>query len=201
MYKKTNQEGFTLIELLIVIVIIGILTGVLISVIDPVRQQNRARNASIEAAITKAGFAINTARAGLGRLPYDVELMSEIENIQIDDTSCADTTTLSCEFDMSGANLPNTCTTHYSGINGTVSCTFYVIAPNPSGSLFRIIGKKYKLNPGSETEEDKIYVYDSSVGFYECAGDYGAEVSGDYSFTNDVSADCTMVGDTDAPTT
>ena len=74
--KKSSQlkdsaknSGFTLVELLVVIAIIGILSGILITTIDPVRQQNRSRNASIRAAISKAGHAVNVSKAATGSLP------------------------------------------------------------------------------------------------------------------------------------
>ena len=207
MYKKTNQKGFTLIELLIVIVIIGILSGVLISVIDPVRQQNRARNASIKAALNKAAFAANTARSGLGRLPYDIELVDEMENLALDPgstTTCIGTTTLDCIFNVAGTKLPATCSADsYSGI-GTTQCYLYIVSPLPAGSLFRILGKAYKLNPGSAEgvaegqEVSLIYVFDSSKGFYQCPASTGglAGVSGG-GFSVDVSAvaTCVLVGE------
>jgi len=207
MYKKTNQKGFTLIELLIVIVIIGILSGVLISVIDPVRQQNRSRNAAIQAALNKASFAVNTARAGLGRLPYDVEIMEEMENITINadgGTTCGGVTTLDCIFSVAGTKLPTTCSADfYSGI-GTSKCYFYVVSPLPEGSLFRVIGKAYKLNPGSDEgvaagqETSLVYVFDSSKGFYQCPATTAnlGTVSGT-AFSSDLStiATCVLVGE------
>ena len=208
MYKKTNQKGFTLIELLIVIVIIGILSGVLIAVIDPVRQQNRARNSSIQAALNKAAFAANTTRAGLGRLPYDIELMEEMENLTLDPgstTECTGALTLDCIFNVAGTKLPDTCTADsYSGI-GTTPCYFFIVSPKPEGSLFRVIGKAYKLNPGSEEgsaagqEDSLIYVFDSSKGFYQCPASTASlgAVSGTFGFTVDVStvAECVLVGE------
>ncbi len=187
MYRKVNQKGFTLIELLIVIVIIGILSGVLISVIDPVRQQNRSKNASIKAGLNKSSFAINTTRAGLGRLPYNTELDIELENITRDAAGCADADELDCLFTMAGTVLPLTCAANeFYGI-GTTPCQFYAVSPNPASSLFRVIAKKYKLDPGADEtdEESRIYVFDSSKGFYECQADFDA-VSNDgvSSFTN-----------------
>ena len=199
MYKKTNQKGFTLIELLIVIVIIGILSGVLISVIDPVRQQNRARNASIKAAITKAGFDVNTSRAGVGRFPYETELASEIENLLLDPqggtATCGTTATLDCTLSVAGTKLPVTCSNAYSG-DGSTQCYLHVIAPNVDGAVFRIVGRAYKLNPGDATEQDPIYVFDSSRGFYQCAvsvGDPTANNGTSFTLAIDTSADCVVL--------
>lgn len=191
MYRR-DERGFTLIELLIVIVIIGILSGILISVIDPVRQQNRSRNASIKAAINKASFAVNTARAGMGRLPADTELDVEMENIVVDplgNASCDDTDTLSCLFALAGATLPATCTGDgYTG-QGAEQCYFYVVTENAlSSAHFRIIARKWQLD---STDPIFEYVFDSSRGFYECPLGYNV---GDFSVAIDEAATgCTVV--------
>ncbi len=175
--RNFREKGFTLIELLIVIVIIGILSGVLIAVINPVRQQNRSRNATIKAALNKASFAINTARAGLGRLPYDPELDVELENFTVVGTTCDETDELACQFNLAGTVLPMTCGANaYSG-DGEVQCNMYVASPNVQGSQFRIIAKAFKLNPGDATEASLIYVFDSGQGMFQCpatvaAGDF-----------------------------
>jgi len=207
MYKKTNQKGFTLIELLIVIVIIGILSGVLISVIDPVRQQNRARNSAVQASLNKAAFAANTARAGLGRLPYDVELLEEMENLSLDPqggSTCTGALTLDCIFNVAGTKLPDTCAANYYSGMGTTQCYFYIVSPKPAGSLFRILGKAYKLNPGSTEdpttgEVSLIYVFDSNKGFYQCPASTEnlGTTSGTSGFSVDIAsiADCVLVGE------
>lgn len=199
MNKKINQKGFTLIELLIVIVIIGILSGVLISVIDPVRQQNRSKNAALKAAVNKAAFAVNTTRAGLGRLPYETELELELENMIPDPAggaTCTDTDELSCLFDLSGTNLPESCgASNYYEI-GDQQCYFYVVAPNTSGALFRLIAKAWKLDPGADetTEPSVNYVFDSSKGFFECPVDTDfSATDGSTGFQTDVS-DATASG-------
>ena len=193
MYKnRYNEKGFTLIELLIVIVIIGILSGILISVVDPVRQQNRSRNAAIKAAVNKASFAINTARAGMGVLPNNTQMGDELENMT--EESCAGNATdtdLECSFSLAGTVLPNTCGANgYSGVNGGNACYFYAYAPDTNSSVFRVIAKKYKLDPGNDDEDESVYVFDSSEGFWECpAGDdYATATMSDADF-----ADCATV--------
>ncbi len=187
MYKnRYNEKGFTLIELLIVIVIIGILSGILISVVDPVRQQNRSRNAAIKAAVNKASFAINTARAGMGTLPSDDQLEDELENMTPND--CNNTDELSCAFTLAGTVLPNTCNGDpaYAGANGSSACHFYAHAPDLDSSVFRVIAKKYKLDPGNDDEDESVYVFDSSQGFWECpaGGDYATETMSSDDFAN-----------------
>lgn len=198
-----RQAGFTLIELLIVIVIIGILSGVLIAVINPVRQQNRSRNAAIKAATNKVAFAISTARAGIGRLPYNSELLDELENISINadgGTTCNTANQLGCVFSLAGTKLPSTCTSSYGGHSPTGSqCYFYVVSPNPQSASFRIIGKKYRLNPGATITEEApmVYVFDSSNGFYECSYDSspGATDASGWSLDVANSSECYLVGE------
>ncbi len=98
--NSAKNSGFTLIELLVVIAIIGILSGILITTIDPVKQQNRSRNASIRAAISKAGHAVNVTKAATGSLPSSTELGQELENIYSLPTSCTSTSLLNCKFSV-----------------------------------------------------------------------------------------------------
>ena len=155
--RNFKEQGFTLIELLIVIVIIGILSGVLIAVINPVRQQNRSRNATIKASINKVAFAINTARAGLGRLPYNRDLGAEMENITAGAVAvCPTGDVLNCQFNIAGTVLPRKCANGYS-TDGDAQCNMYVVAPNPEDAEFRVIAKAYKLNPGDATEPCLLY--------------------------------------------
>jgi len=191
MYRR-DERGFTLIELLIVIVIIGILSGILISVIDPVRQQNRSKNASIKAAINKASFAVNTARAGMGRLPADTDLQAEMENTVLDPLgggTCTETDALNCLFSLAGANLPATCGANGYGGNGTTQCYFWVEgAGNLSSSHFRLMARKWQLDSTDPLEE---YVFDSSRGFYECPEGYNVT---DFTVAiDDTSTGCTAV--------
>jgi prepilin-type N-terminal cleavage/methylation domain-containing protein len=178
MNKNLRQRGFTLIELLIVIVIIGILSGVLIAVINPVRQQNRSRNATIKASVNKAAFAIQTARAGIGRMPSNEDLGIELENFNYEtDGLCDDdsATTLNCTFSIAGSSLPSTCTdegNNYTGV-GDVECFFYVLADggtNPGDNLdsnqFILVAKKWQLDPANDPHE--VYVYSAREGFFEC---------------------------------
>ena len=110
--NSAKNSGFTLIELLVVIAIIGILSGILITTIDPVKQQNRSRNASIRAAISKAGHAVNVTKAATGSLPSGAQLGQELENISFQ-TPCTSTSLLDCKFSVSGTSLPKICGTDY----------------------------------------------------------------------------------------
>ncbi len=192
MNKNYSEQGFTLIELLIVIVIIGILSGVLIAVINPVRQQNRARNSNIVAAINKAAFAINTARAGRGRLPLVGELTTELENVSVVQDFSADDTELNANIAVSGTSLPTTCPTdgfYGIGAPGTGDCNYRVAAPNVQGAIFRIIGKAWKENPGATEDQERsdVYVYCSSQGFFRChaSEDYAAFAGDGFNFVID----------------
>ncbi len=172
-----RNSGFTLIELLIVIVIIGILAGVLIAVINPFRQQNRARNASIEGAITKLAFAVNTARAGLGTLPDETQLTTELENITPSGTTCNTTNSLDCIFALSGTVLPMTCSASGEpSTNGTTRCLFRLVSTGLSliSGKFRIIAQRYNLNPDAS---NTAYVFDSSTGLWSCTS--GANFTAD----------------------
>ena len=202
--RNYRERGFTLIELLIVIVIIGILSGVLIAVINPVRQQNRSRNATIKASMNKVAFGVQTARAGLGRLPTHVDLPLELENVTLrnssasgtPNTSCVATnvTGIDCLLSVSGTVLPATCGTDYYSGTGANQCYMYLVTPADGiqGSHFRLIAKRFKLNPGDSTEVDKVYVMDSSKGFYECPATAAVAV-----FTTSIEAitGCTVVSD------
>ena len=171
--SNNNQQAFTLIELLIVIVIIGVLAGVLIAVINPFRQQNRARNAATRAAVQKVAFAVNTTRAGLGKLPSSAELDAELENITPISGECSEaspsTTTLECYFKVSGVSLPETCTGADSigghSDTGTL-CRFGLESTGSSlmDGAFRLTAKKFKLDPADLPE---IYIFDSQNGLYE----------------------------------
>ena len=172
--SNNNQQAFTLIELLIVIVIIGILSGVLIAVINPFRQQNRARNAAIRAAVQKTAFAINTTRAGLGKLPSSAELDAELENVTPISGECSEaspsTTTLECYFKVSGVSLPETCTGADSiGGHDDNGILCRIGLENTGSSLmngaFRITAKKFKLDPEDDPD---IYIFDSQNGLYSC---------------------------------
>ena len=173
-----KDEGFTLIELLIVIVIIGILAGVLISVVNPVRQQNRARNAAVRSAVMKNAFAVNTVRAGIGRLPSNDELDIELENIQKDiDGGCdASSTELDCTFTASGTTLPPYCGDGAESWNPTRpdgdTCKMRVFSignatgGNLTNGQFRIAAAKHDLDTINPTYH--LYIFDSGVGLLEC---------------------------------
>ena len=166
-----NNKGFTLIELLIVIVIVGILAGVLIAVIDPVKQQNRSRNAAIKSSITKVSFAINAAKSGLGTLPDEVALSSELNNITTLTSECDTPDTLDCAYTISGTILPETCNTgsvdSLSYGSGSSSCYFGIVSTGAAlrDGDFRVYGKKFKLNGA---DPDEVFVFDSSLGLYLC---------------------------------
>lgn len=171
--KNLRDQGFTLIELLIVIVIIGILSGVLIGVINPARQQARSRNATIQSTISKVGFAINSARAGVGSLPTNNTLSAELENVTTVPTAggrCpASATAMSCNFTVAGITLPATCTTDYAtGVNGTNQCEFrYVGDTTLNSNMFIVAAKKFAL---ASADAQQIYYYHSTLGMYECPG-------------------------------
>mgnify|MGYP001215861271 FL=1 len=170
--NSAKNSGFTLIELLVVIAIIGILSGILITTIDPVRQQNRSRNASIRAAISKAGHAVNVTKAATGSLPSGAQLGQELENISFQ-TPCTSTSLLDCKFSVSGTSLPKICGTDYvlptSG--GTSQCYMRIVSYGTSngGNLtagkFRIVVAKF---PMSSSDANELYVFDSHLGLLEC---------------------------------
>jgi prepilin-type N-terminal cleavage/methylation domain-containing protein len=170
--NSAKNSGFTLIELLVVIAIIGILSGILITTIDPVRQQNRSRNASIRAAISKAGHAVNVTKAATGSLPSGAQLGQELENISFQ-TPCTSTSLLDCKFSVSGTSLPKICGTDYvlptSG--GTSQCYMRIVSYGTSngGNLtagkFRIVAAKF---PMSSSDANELYVFDSHLGLLEC---------------------------------
>jgi prepilin-type N-terminal cleavage/methylation domain-containing protein len=180
--KKSSQlkdsaknSGFTLVELLVVIAIIGILSGILITTIDPVRQQNRSRNASIRAAISKAGHAVNVSKAATGSLPSGTQLGQELENISFQ-TPCTSTSSLNCKFSVSGTSLPKICGTDYvvptsTGIAGTNQCYMRIVSYGSSGGgnltagKFRIVAAKF---PISSSDANELYVFDSHLGLLEC---------------------------------
>lgn len=190
--KKLNKvsgpdTGFTLIELLVVVVIIGILAGVLIAVVNPYRQQNRARNATVKAGLTKVAFAINTARASLGRLPASSELAVELDNVT-PNADCDATDALDCRFTLSGTVLPKTCDAGLiSGDAENASLCNLAIATTNAGSLetgaFRVTAKQFKINP---TDVGAIFVFDSTRGLWSCPSDASyASV--------DLDANCTVI--------
>lgn len=176
--KSFHQEsGFTLIELLIVIVVIGILAAVLIAVINPVRIQNRARNSSIRAAVLKTAFAVNTVRAGTGKLPSGPELTTEMENITYrgGDMGCTSgNNSLNCTFTVSGTKMPKNCGSDYvvPSSGGNYDCHMRLIAVGNSGftdlvsGKFRLVAAAFNLNPSST--DYRLYVFDSSQGLLEC---------------------------------
>ena len=195
-----KEKGFTLIELLIVIVIIGILAGVLIAVINPVRQQNRARNAAVRAAILKASFAVNTVRAGIGTLPSNSTLGMELENMVPVPASCTATnsTTLDCQFTLSGTQLPLLCGgTPYNAIPGTGTTQCYMhlrSSANLIDGMFRIAAGKFPLNTRGVTEPNAYYLFDSSTGLLACP----ATFAGWQDFTNTILTDtgeCAVVAE------
>jgi prepilin-type N-terminal cleavage/methylation domain-containing protein len=175
---KKNNQGFTLIELLIVIIIIGILSGVLIAVINPFRQQSRAKNATIRASINKIAFGINTARAGMGRLPAETELTTELENLTLG-PDCEDgDDVLDCTFELSGTNMPLTCTAGEPVVGAPAAgdaCRMRLVSTGTTlvDGQFRVISKKFKLDPA---DPDEIYIFDASNGLFECA--YDVNVTG-----------------------
>lgn len=168
--KQSNQKGFTLIELLIVIVIVGILAGVLIAVIDPVKQQNRSKNAAVKSAITKVSFAINAARSGLGTLPDETTLGTELNNITVG-SNCDTVDTLDCDYTVAGTSLADTCGSgdpdSISHGVGTSPCSFSIksIGTTLTDGAFRVFGKKHKLN---SADTDESFVFDSTQGLYLC---------------------------------
>ena len=177
--KKSSQlknSGFTLIELLVVIAIIGILSGILITTIDPVRQQNRSRNASIRAAISKAGHAVNVTKAATGSLPSGAQLGQELENISFQ-TPCTSTSSLNCKFSVSGTSLPKICGSDYvtpnsiGPVGDTNQCYMHIVSYGTSGGgnltagKFRIVAAKF---PMSSSDANELYVFDSHLGLLEC---------------------------------
>jgi len=171
-YKnKDSNKGFTLIELLIVIVIVGILAGVLIAVIDPVKQQNRSKNAAVKSSIIKASFAINAAKSGLGTLPDEVDLGTELENLTLG-TGCDTAGTLDCTFDIAGTSLPATCgtgdTSDSSHSTGNTQCHLGILSIGSTLDVghFRVFGKVHKLE---DTDDDEAFVFDSSEGLFVCS--------------------------------
>lgn len=154
-----KQKGFTLIELLIVIIIIGILAGVLIAVLNPIKQRVRAQNAALKSAVEKVSFAINSYRSATGKLPDEVVLASEVENLTLLD-DCDTATELDCSYSFSGTKPPATCD------GGTGQCTFrlYSAGESLSDGYFRITVKKHIM----QGETDGYYIFDSSAGLFEC---------------------------------
>lgn len=167
---KNNQKAFTLIELLVVIVIIGILAGVLIAVINPFRQQNRAKNGTVKATIQKLAFAVNTARAGMGVLPDETQLDTELDNITVSSARCGTEDELNCTFNVSGINLPATCGGDYVSGTGENQCEFGIYSSDIEGGSFRVAAKIFKLTSDDASEEtgNNIYVFDSSDGLFNC---------------------------------
>ncbi len=191
-----RESGFTLIELLIVIVIIGILAGVLIAVINPVRQQNRARNASVRAAILKAAFAVNTVRAGIGRLPTSSELNTELENLTTIGpfaTNCASTNTdyLNCSFSLSGTTLPRRCAGDSVAPSnaGGEQCYLHVVSTgsntntNLIAGKFRIAAAAFDIDPANPVNH--VYIFDSSRGLLECGGQVTYNTDAEISMSSD----------------
>jgi len=170
--NSAKNSGFTLIELLVVIAIIGILSGILITTIDPVRQQNRSRNASIRAAISKAGHAVNVTKAATGSLPSGAQLGQELENISFQ-TPCTSTSLLDCKFSVSGTSLPKNCGTDnvIPTSTGTSQCYMHIVSYGTSGGgnltagKFRIVVAKF---PMSSSDAYELYVFDSHLGLLEC---------------------------------
>jgi len=170
--NSAKNSGFTLIELLVVIAIIGILSGILITTIDPVRQQNRSRNASIRAAISKAGHAVNVTKAATGSLPSGAQLGQELENISFQ-TPCTSTSLLDCKFSVSGTSLPKNCGTDnvIPTSTGTSQCYMHIVSYGSSGGgnltagKFRIVAAKF---PMSSSDANELYVFDSHLGLLEC---------------------------------
>lgn len=168
---KSYEKGFTLIELLIVIVIIGILASVLIAVINPARQQNRARNAAIRSSMQKIGFALNTARAGIGSLPDEINLTEELDNISTV-SGCDTVGELDCTVNMGGVALPMTCNgLGYPAVGGSGQCYITIVSANTDLTIgeFRIIAQKFRLNDATDTDE--MFVFDSNEGFFTCPSD------------------------------
>ena len=171
--NSAKNSGFTLIELLVVIAIIGILSGILITTIDPVKQQNRSRNASIRAAISKAGHAVNVTKAATGSLPSSTQLGQELENIYSLPTSCTSTSLLNCKFSVSGTSLPKNCGTDnvIPTSTGTSQCYMHIVSYGTSGGgnltagKFRIVVAKF---PMSSSDAYELYVFDSHLGLLEC---------------------------------
>lgn len=170
--NSAKNSGFTLIELLVVIAIIGILSGILITTIDPVKQQNRSRNASIRAAISKAGHAVNVTKAATGSLPSGAQLGQELENISFQ-TPCTSTSLLDCKFSVSGTSLPKICGSDYviPTSTGTSQCYMHIVSYGSSGGgnltagKFRIVAAKF---PMSSSDANELYVFDSHLGLLEC---------------------------------
>lgn len=184
--NSAKNSGFTLVELLVVIAIIGILSGILITTIDPVKQQNRSRNASIRAAISKAGHAVNVTKAATGSLPSGTQLGQELENIFFL-TPCTDTSKLDCKFSVSGTSLPKICGSTYViptswSATGTNQCYMHIVSyGNSSGGnltagKFRIVAAKF---PMSSSDADKLYVFDSHLGLLECSAGISYTTAGD----------------------
>jgi prepilin-type N-terminal cleavage/methylation domain-containing protein len=182
-----KEKGFTLIELLIVIVIIGILAGVLIAVINPVRQQNRSRNATIRASMLKVAFALNATKAGIGRLPNNSELTTDLENLQTNAANCVTTNPdfLDCQFSISGVAMPKYCAENSVAPNATgsgVACWMRMLSSTNSdrtdliSGQFRVIAAAYDLDTVNVSRD--IFVFDSHQGMLKCRGNTTYTTSG-----------------------
>lgn len=109
-----KTSGFTLIELMIVIVIIGILSGVLIAIINPVAAQNKARDANTKATINKLALGASSFISAEGRIPDEVQFLSEFQSIAANGATCSTASAADCQFSITGSPLP---------VGGTAGCS------------------------------------------------------------------------------
>ena len=183
MMKRLDNRGFTLIKLLIVIVIIGILAGVVIGVLNPVEQQARAKDGTLKSTLSKMALSTKSLYVSSSRstnkAPTGPEFMAGVGNFgagvggnaaACDGVGNIDTPAAagSCQFQISGVDLPDDCNGEYNG-TGTDACNFSYYR---SGEMFTIFVKNH-ANPRALL----AYHFDGSrannavfEAFYECTG-------------------------------
>jgi prepilin-type N-terminal cleavage/methylation domain-containing protein len=188
---KINKKGFTLIELLVVISIIGILAGILVLVINPTQQQNKARNATIKSTMLKIAYGINAARASNGSIPSNTIFPNEISAIATSPAVVTTGTALNYRFAIDGVNLPDSCATGLPSTTGTAACQFTALSADLSGSEYRVYAEVYSVNP---SDLNRVYVYSSTYGFWDCPSTMIATITGTSDFTAATSfASCTAL--------